>query len=109
MKQERDRCAVIRKGEGTGTADGESTSVMQLASLMVGRDVSLKTEKKPAAPEHVVLRIEDLVVKDSRKVDLVKGLDLEVRAGEIVGIAGIDGNGQTELIEAITGLRKNES
>src|SRR5690625_6194854 len=82
---------------------------MELASLMVGRDVSFKTEKKPASPEHVVLRIEDLVVKDSRKVDLVKGLDLEVRAGEIVGIAGIDGNGQTELIEAITGLRKNES
>src|SRR5690625_6250620 len=82
---------------------------MKLASLMDERYVSFKTEKKPASPEHVVLRIEDLVVKDSRKVDLVKGLDLEVRAGEIVGIAGIDGNGQTELIEAITGLRKNES
>jgi len=109
IKQVCDRCTVIRKGVGIGTVDVESTSVMELASLMVGRDVSFKTEKKPASPEHVVLRIEDLVVKDSRKVDLVKGLDLEVRAGEIVGIAGIDGNGQTELIEAITGLRKNES
>jgi len=109
IKQVCDRCTVIRKGEGIGTVDVDNTSVAELASLMVGREVSFKTDKKPASPRNVVLRIEDLVVKDSRKIDLVKGLDLEVRAGEIIGIAGIDGNGQTELIEAITGLRKSES
>ncbi|WP_164215514.1 ABC transporter ATP-binding protein [Virgibacillus sp. YIM 98842] len=104
-----DRCTVIRKGKGIGTLDVAKTTVTELASLMVGREVSFKTEKGPAAPQESVLNIENLVVRDSRKVDMVKGLDLEIRAGEIVGIAGIDGNGQTELIEAITGLMKAES
>ncbi|WP_042224087.1 ABC transporter ATP-binding protein [Oceanobacillus manasiensis] len=101
-----DRCTVIRKGKGIGTVNVEGTSVNELASLMVGRDVSFKTKKTPAQPKQTVLKIDNLHVKDSRKVDMVKGLNLELRAGEIVGIAGVDGNGQSELIEAITGLKK---
>jgi ABC-type uncharacterized transport system ATPase subunit len=104
-----DRCTVIRKGKGIGTVNVNETNQNELASLMVGREVVFKTEKKPAEPKQEVLNIKDLVVKDSRGVTAVNGLDLQVRAGEIVGIAGIDGNGQTELIEAITGLRKSES
>ncbi|MTW84921.1 ATP-binding cassette domain-containing protein [Virgibacillus dakarensis] len=104
-----DRCTVIRKGKGITTVDVKDSNVTELASLMVGRDVSFKTDKLAAEPKEVVLKIDNLFVKDSRKVDLVKGLNLELRAGEIVGIAGVDGNGQSELIEAITGLVKSES
>jgi simple sugar transport system ATP-binding protein len=104
-----DRCTVIRKGKGIGTVNVSETNQNELASLMVGREVVFKTEKKPSEPKQEVLSIKDLIVKDSRGVTAVNGLDLQVRAGEIVGIAGIDGNGQTELIEAITGLRKSES
>ena len=104
-----DRCTVIRKGKGIGTVNVSETNQNELASLMVGREVVFKTEKKVAEPKQEVLSIKDLVVKDSRGVTAVNGLDLQVRSGEIVGIAGIDGNGQSELIEAITGLRKSES
>ena len=85
------------------------TEPEQLATLMVGRQVTFKTEKGPSYPKDEVLHIENLVVEDYRGVAKVKGLNLSVRKGEIVGIAGIDGNGQTELIEAITGLRKVKS
>lgn len=104
-----DRCTVIRKGKGIGTVNVAETNVTELAALMVGRDVSFKTEKKSAEPTNTVLQIKDLFVKDSRKVNMVKGLNLDVRAGEIVGIAGVDGNGQSELIEAITGLKKTNA
>ncbi|MGP4075150.1 ABC transporter ATP-binding protein [Halobacillus sp. K22] len=104
-----DRCTVIRKGEGIGTVNVADTNPTELASLMVGREVSFSTEKTPANPKETFLSIKDLYVKDVRGVDMVKGLNLEVKAGEIVGIAGIDGNGQSELIEAIAGLRKSES
>lgn len=104
-----DRCTVIRKGKGIGTVNVSETNVTELASLMVGREVSFTTEKKPADPSNVVLEINNLNVKDTRNVKIVKDLNLEVRAGEIVGIAGVDGNGQTELIEAITGLTKSQS
>ncbi|UFU01369.1 ABC transporter ATP-binding protein [Radiobacillus kanasensis] len=104
-----DRCTVIRKGQGIGTVDVSETDENELASLMVGREVSFKTEKAPANPKEAVLKVEGLWVKDARTVDMVKGLNLEVKAGEIVGIAGVDGNGQTELIEAITGLTKVQS
>lgn len=100
-----DRCTVIRRGKGIGTVNVADTNVNELASLMVGREVLFETEKGVAEPKETVLHINDLVVQDARKVDTVKGLDLDIRAGEIVGIAGVDGNGQTELIEAITGLR----
>ncbi|ASN05677.1 ABC transporter ATP-binding protein [Virgibacillus necropolis] len=104
-----DRCTVIRKGKGIGTVNVSETNVTELASLMVGREVNFTTEKSPAKPANVVLEINNLNVKDSRNVNIVKDLNLEVRAGEIVGIAGVDGNGQTELIEAITGLTKSQS
>ncbi|ARI77448.1 ABC transporter ATP-binding protein [Halobacillus mangrovi] len=104
-----DRCTVIRKGQGIGTLDVSETNPTELASLMVGREVSFSTEKTPAVPKETYLSIKDLRVKDVRGVEMVKGLNLEVRAGEIVGIAGVDGNGQSELIEAIAGLRKTDS
>jgi general nucleoside transport system ATP-binding protein len=104
-----DRVTVIRKGKGIGTLNVKDTNPTELASLMVGRDVVFKTEKKDAAPKHPVLEITGLTVKDNRGVEAVRNLYLTVKAGEIVGIAGVDGNGQSELIEAITGLRKSES
>lgn len=85
------------------------TDESRLAALMVGRDVSFTVEKAPSQAEKAVLEVEGLVVKDNRGLDAVRGLDLEVRAGEIVGIAGVDGNGQSELLEAITGLRRVEA
>lgn len=103
-----DRVTVIRKGKGIGTVNVSETNPTDLASLMVGREVTFKTEKTEAHPTSDVLLINDLVVKDARGVEAVRGLNLNVRAGEIVGIAGVDGNGQSELIEAITGLRKAE-
>lgn len=101
-----DRVTIIRKGKGIGTVNTAETNPDQLAEMMVGRQVVFKTEKSESHPKDVVLKIDNLVVADNRGVDKVKGLNLTVRAGEIVGIAGIDGNGQTELVEAITGLRK---
>ena len=90
-----------RQIEGSTNAD--------LAEMMVGRHVSFKTEKIPSNPKEVVLSIKNLVVNENRGIPAVKNLSLDVRAGEIIGIAGIDGNGQTELVQAITGLRKIES
>jgi len=103
------RVTIIRKGQGIRTLDVESTNKDELASLMVGREVSFKTDKKAASPAEEVLQIQDLTVKDARGIEAVKQLNLSVKAGEIVGIAGVDGNGQSELIEAITGLKKSES
>jgi len=104
-----DRVTVIRKGEGIGTVVTAETNPNELASLMVGRQVEFKTVKSEANPTDDTLVIKDLVVTDYRGIDKVKGLNLTVRKGEILGIAGIDGNGQSELIEAITGLRKSKS
>ncbi|HZG61029.1 MAG TPA: ABC transporter ATP-binding protein [Anoxybacillus sp.] len=104
-----DRVTVIRRGKGIGTLNVADTNPNELAALMVGREVHFKTDKKEANPGKEVLEIKDLVVKDARGVTVVDHLNLTVRAGEIVGIAGVDGNGQSELIEAITGLIKAES
>ncbi|KGR73953.1 ABC transporter ATP-binding protein [Ureibacillus sinduriensis] len=101
-----DQVTVIRKGKGIGTVTTSETNPTELAELMVGRQVVFKTEKIASNPKEVVLQIDSLTVADNRGIDKVKNLNLTVRAGEIVGIAGIDGNGQSELIEAITGLRK---
>ncbi|RKD27497.1 simple sugar transport system ATP-binding protein [Caminicella sporogenes DSM 14501] len=109
IKAVADRCTIIRRGKYIDTVDVKTTSEEKLASLMVGREVSFKVEKKKAQPKEVVLKIENLVVRDSRGLKAVDGLNLEIRSGEILGIAGVDGNGQTELLEAIAGLRKVES
>ena len=109
IKAVAERCTVIRRGKGIGTVDVADVSSQQLADMMVGREVSFKTDKKAANPQEIVLSVENLVVKENRGIEAVKNLSLEVRAGEILGIAGIDGNGQSELIQALTGLRKVES
>lgn len=104
-----DRVTVIRRGKSIETVEVAGATNDDLAEWMVGRSVSFKTEKIAASPKEVILSIENLVVNENRGIPAVKNLSLEVRAGEIVGIAGIDGNGQSELIQAITGLRKVKS
>ena len=104
-----DRVTVIRRGKSIETVEIAGATNADLAEMMVGRSVSFKTEKQEAQPKEVILSIKDLVVNENRGVPAVKNLSIDVRAGEIVGIAGIDGNGQSELIQAITGLRKIES
>ncbi|HFZ6633981.1 TPA: ABC transporter ATP-binding protein [Streptococcus agalactiae] len=102
-----DKVTVIRRGKSIETVPVAGASSQQLAEMMVGRSVSFRTEKKEANPTDIILSVKDLVVEENRGgVLAVKNLSLDVRAGEIVGIAGIDGNGQSELIQAITGLRK---
>ncbi|HFH9946257.1 TPA: ABC transporter ATP-binding protein [Streptococcus suis] len=103
------RVTVIRRGKSIETVDVAGATNEDLAEWMVGRSVSFKTEKIASNPKEVVLSIKDLVVNENRGIPAVKGLNLDVRAGEVVGIAGIDGNGQSELIQAITGLRKVKS
>ncbi|WP_307836854.1 ABC transporter ATP-binding protein [Plantactinospora mayteni] len=99
-----DRITVIRRGRTVGTAS-PSASEDELAALMVGRTVNLTVQKAAAAPGDPVLEVEGLVIDDERSVRAVDGVDLTVRAGEVLGIAGVQGNGQTELIEALMGLR----
>jgi len=104
-----DRCAIIRRGKLIDVVNISETSEMDLASKMVGREVNFKVEKEEKESLNEILKITDLKVKDDRNLMAVNGLNLTVKAGEILGIAGIDGNGQSELAEAITGLRKVES
>jgi ABC-type uncharacterized transport system ATPase subunit len=100
-----DRVTVLRRGRKIDTVPTEGATEASLAKLMVGRDVLFRVEKDEPKPSDPVLEIEDLEVEDDRGLPAVRGLSLEVRGGEIVGIAGVDGNGQSELVEAITGLR----
>ena len=109
IKAMADYCTVIRRGKFIDKLNVKEIDENILAEKMVGRDVRFNVEKQDQEPGEVVLDIKDLVVKDSRNIDAVKNLNLQVRRGEIVGVAGVDGNGQSELIEAITGLRKIES
>ena len=109
IKQVADQCTVIRRGQGIGTVNVKETSEQELADMMVGRSVSFSVDKGPAQPKDVILSVNDLVVKDIRDLDAVDGVSFEVREGEILGIAGVDGNGQTELIQAISGLTSIES
>ncbi len=104
-----DQIVVLRRGRVAGTADPKTTTRQALANMMVGRDVELIVPKGPAKPAGVVLSIKDLVVRDDRLEVAVDGVSLEVRAGEILAIAGVQGNGQTELVEAMTGLRTIDS
>ncbi len=103
-----DVITVIRQGEVVGTAQA-SDSEAELASMMVGRDVNLTVTKASVTPGDDVLAIRDLVVRDDRGLPAVNGVSLTVRAGEIVALAGVQGNGQTELVEAIAGMRHVES
>lgn len=104
-----DYCTIIRLGKYINTVDVSKVTENDLASMMVGRNVTFKVEKEEQEPGDVVLSIQDLHGLDYRKIEILKGLNLQVRKGEILGIAGIDGNGQTELVEIITGLRKASS
>jgi ABC-type uncharacterized transport system ATPase subunit len=100
-----DHITVLRDGRVAGHAEPERSTQQSLASMMVGRDVILQVEKEAAQPGEPVLVIEQLNVLDDRGLPAVNGLALQVRAGEILGVAGVQGNGQTELVEAISGLR----
>ena len=104
-----DRITVLRRGRVAGTVEPKAATREILANLMVGRDVELTVVKDPASPGEIVLSIEDLHVRDDRQHMAVRGVSLEVRAGEIVVLAGVQGNGQTELVEAIVGLRAADS
>jgi simple sugar transport system ATP-binding protein len=101
-----DRITVLRRGKTIETVPREGATEKSLARAMVGRDVLLRVEKQPPQAGDVLLEVEDLRVSDDRGIEKVRGVSFEVRAGEIVGIAGVDGNGQTELIDALTGLRR---
>jgi general nucleoside transport system ATP-binding protein len=101
-----DRVTVLRRGKMIETVPTAGATREGLARLMVGREVLLRVEKTPGTPKEPLLTVENLTVLDDRDLEAVRDVSFEVRAGEIVGIAGVDGNGQTELIDALTGLRK---
>ena len=109
IKRVADVCTVLRRGKVIDTIDVASTNESQMAKLMVGRDVEFKVDKKDHEFGDVVLKVDHLSVKNARGLEAVKDLSLEIRKGEILGIAGIDGNGQTELVYALTGLSKPEA
>jgi general nucleoside transport system ATP-binding protein len=100
-----DRISVLRRGKLVDTIPREGATEAGLARSMVGREVLLRVEKKPAKPGEPLLTVKDLHVRDDRGLEAVRGVSFNVRSGEIVGIAGVDGNGQSELIDALTGLR----
>jgi ABC-type uncharacterized transport system ATPase subunit len=102
-----DRIYVLRHGAVVGQVDDVAgTTTTDLATMMVGRSVVLNVEKPPATPGEVVLDVADLHVRDDRNLEAVRGFSIQVRAGEIVGVAGVEGNGQRELVEALAGMRK---
>jgi general nucleoside transport system ATP-binding protein len=104
-----DRVTVLRRGKRVDTVPAGGANEQSLARLMVGREVLLQVEKPDARPSEPVLAVRDLHVRDDRGLETVHGASFSVRGGEIVALAGVDGNGQTELVEAITGLRRPES
>ncbi|WMM26961.1 ABC transporter ATP-binding protein [Tissierella sp. MB52-C2] len=109
IKAVADYCTIIRRGKRIDTVKVEDVNEENLAEMMVGREVSFVTDKKPVNRGKKILDINDILIKDNRKLNAVNGLSLELHSGEILGIAGVDGNGQSELIEGITGLRNIES
>jgi general nucleoside transport system ATP-binding protein len=104
-----DRITVVRRGKAIDTVERRGATEEGLARMMVGREVLLRVEKTPASPAEPLLRVEDLHVFDARGLEAVRGVSFDVRGGEIVGLAGVDGNGQTELIDALSGLQKVDS
>jgi len=110
IKEVADRCTVLRKGKYIGTVDVKSTSKEELSKMMVGRDIDFSVDKKPSEPGDVVLTVTNVTVPSkSHKNNAVKNVSFNVRRGEIVCLAGIDGNGQTEFVSALTGLEKISS
>lgn len=104
-----DRCTVIRRGQSIDTVDVATTSKQELADMMVGRHVNFKVKKSAPVLKDTILKVDNLTVKESRGLAAVKNVSFDIKGGEILGIAGIDGNGQSELIQAISGLRKVDS
>ena len=104
-----DRVTVLRRGKKIDTVPTEGATERSLARLMVGRDVLLEVEKAARTPGEPLLEVRDLQVSDDRGLPAVRGLSLQVRAGEIVGLAGVDANGQSQLVDAIAGLRRVEA
>jgi len=109
VKSMSDRVTIIRRGKVIDVVNTKDTDIDNLAEMMVGRKVNLVVEKKKIKTGDTVLKIDNLKVLDNRNLPAVRGVNLELKKGEILAIAGVDGNGQTELIEAVTGLRKAES
>lgn len=106
IKAAADFCTIIRAGKYINTVKVADVTENDLAAMMVGRNVEFVVDKKEQEPGKTILSVKDLHAFDYRNVEVVNGLSLDVHAGEIVGIAGIDGNGQTELVEVLTGMRK---
>ena len=104
-----DRITVLRAGKCVRTVYTRETSPKELARMMVGRDVVLKVQKEQAKAKEVLLDVKDLHALDERNLPVVRGVRIQVRRGEILGIAGVQGNGQTELVEVLTGLRRTKS
>lgn len=104
-----DCCTIIRRGKLIGTVEVATTTEAQMAEMMVGRAIAFRVAKEKREPGPVILKVQNLTVRNNRKTIGLKDFSIQVRAGEILGIAGVEGNGQTELVEAITGLRKSES
>ncbi len=108
IKRAADRCTVLRKGKYIGTVEVAETSKEELSRMMVGRDVSFEVDKSPSNPGNVILEVKNLSVKsNTSQKSLLNNVSFKVRAGEILSIAGIEGNGQSELVYAITGLMKS--
>ncbi len=103
-----DRVTVMRRGKVVDTVSTNETSRQEIATMMIGRQVLFRVERKEAHPGEEVLRVEDLHALDNKRLPALRGISFSVREGEILGIAGVEGNGQTELVEALTGLRKAE-
>ncbi|HEA47284.1 MAG TPA: ABC transporter ATP-binding protein, partial [bacterium] len=101
-----DRVTVMRDGKTVGVVETKKTTKEGLARMMVGREVLLKVEKKPPQMGRIVLEVKDLEAVNDRGLSALKGVSFKIRAGEILGIAGVEGNGQTELVEVLTGLRR---
>jgi len=104
-----DRITTMRRGQVVGTTTPAESDEHKLAAMMVGREVILTVDKAPASPGEVVMEVKDLSIVDERHVDVVSKVSFQVRAGEILGIAGVQGNGQTELVESLSGLRERKS
>jgi simple sugar transport system ATP-binding protein len=106
IKEIADRCTIIRKGEFIETVDVLTSSEKELASKMVGREVELKIQKTLKSPGEIILEVNNLIVHNDKNLPALKEFSLKLARGEILGLAGIDGNGQKELVDALTGLRK---